>query len=81
MWMKATFDHKEGRPIISRKFKPVAQIVLHRLEAEIAAGNAKPSAFERNFVALKLSLRKNLRPTYRPWSGFGISGFSSSQID
>ena len=22
MWMKATFDHEEGRPIISKKFKP-----------------------------------------------------------
>ena len=43
MWMKATFDHEEGRPVISRKFKPVAEIVLHRLEAEIAAGTAKPS--------------------------------------
>jgi len=27
MWMKATFDHEEGRPVISRKFKPVAEIV------------------------------------------------------
>ena len=38
MWMKATFDHEEGRPVISRKFKPVAEVVLHRLEAEITAG-------------------------------------------
>ena len=37
MWMKATFDLEEGRPVISRKFKPVAEVVLHRLEAEIAA--------------------------------------------
>ena len=22
MWMKATFDHEEGRPVISKKFKP-----------------------------------------------------------
>ena len=43
MWMKATFDLEEGRPVTSRKFKPVAEIVLHRLEAEIAAGTAKPS--------------------------------------
>ena len=35
MWMKATFDFEEGRPITSKKFKPVAEIVLHRLEAEI----------------------------------------------
>ena len=38
MWMKATFDFEEGRPITSKKFKPVAEIVLHRLEAAIAAG-------------------------------------------
>jgi len=55
MWMKATFDLEEGRPITSRKFKPVAEIVLHRLEAEIAAGTAKPSA--RDYVsAIKLYL-------------------------
>ena len=55
MWMKATFDFEEGRPVISRKFKPVAEIVLHRLEAEIAAGTAKPSA--RDYVsAIKLYL-------------------------
>ena len=29
MWMKATFDLEEGRPVISRKFKPVAEVVLH----------------------------------------------------
>ena len=29
MWMKATFDHEEGRPVISKKFKPVAEVVLH----------------------------------------------------
>ena len=44
MWMKATFDHEEGRPVISKKFKPIAEIVLHRLEAEMKAGTAKPSA-------------------------------------
>jgi hypothetical protein len=55
MWMKATFDFEEGRPVTSRKFKPVAEIVLHRLEAEIAAGTAKPSA--RDYVsAIKLYL-------------------------
>jgi len=55
MWMKATFDLEEGRPVTSRKFKPVAEIVLHRLEAEIAAGTAKPSA--RDYVsAIKLYL-------------------------
>ena len=35
MWMKATFDHVEGRPVISRRFKPVAEVVLARMEAEI----------------------------------------------
>jgi len=55
MWMKATFDLEEGRPVTSRKFKPVAEIVLHRLEAAIAAGTAKPSA--RDYVsAIKLYL-------------------------
>ena len=55
MWMKATFDFEEGRPVISKKFKPIAEIVLHRLEAEIAAGTAKPSA--RDYVsAIKLYL-------------------------
>ena len=41
--------------MISKKFKPVAEVVLHRLEAEIAAGTAKPSA--RDYVsAIKLYL-------------------------
>ena len=55
MWMKATFDLEEGRPVTSRKFKPVAEIVLHRLEAEIAAGTAKPS-FRDYVSAIKLYL-------------------------
>ena len=55
LWMKATFDHEEGRPVISKKFKPVAEIVLRRLQDEIEAGTAKPSA--RDFVfAIKLYL-------------------------
>ena len=44
MWMKATFDHEEGRPVISKRFKPVAEVVLKRLEEEIKAGTAKPIA-------------------------------------
>jgi len=44
LWMKATFDHEEGRPVTSKKFKNVAEIVLRRLLDEIAAGTAKPSA-------------------------------------
>jgi integrase len=55
MWMKATFDLEEGRPVTSRKFKPVAEIVLHRLEAEISAGTAKPS-FRDYVSAIKLYL-------------------------
>ena len=55
MYMKAVFDMEEGRPVISRKFKPVAQLVLQRLEAEIKAGTAKPTA--RDYVsAIKLYL-------------------------
>jgi len=55
MWMKATFDLEEGRPVTSKKFKPVAEIVLRRLEAEISAGTAKPS-FRDYVSAIKLYL-------------------------
>jgi integrase len=44
LWMKATFEHEEGRPVISKKFKPVAEVVLLRLEEELKAGTAKPIA-------------------------------------
>lgn len=55
MWMKATFDQEEGRPVISKKFKPIAEIVQRRLEDQISAGTAKPSA--RDYVsAIKLYL-------------------------
>ena len=55
LWMKATFDHEEGRPITSKKFKNVSDIVLRRLQDEIEAGTAKPSA--RDYVsAIKLYL-------------------------
>jgi integrase len=53
MCMKATFDHEEGRPVISKKFKPVAETVLRKLDEEIKAGTAKASA--RDYVsAIKL---------------------------
>jgi len=39
MWMKATFDHEEGRPVISKKFKPVAEVVLRRLNEERGCPN------------------------------------------
>ena len=55
IWMKATFDHEEGRPVISKKFKPIAEIVQHRLEEEAKAGTAKPSA--KDYIsAIKLYL-------------------------
>lgn len=44
LWMKATFEHEEGRPVTSKKFKPVAEVVRRRLEEEINAGTAKPIA-------------------------------------
>ena len=50
MWMKATFDHEAGRPVISKKFKPVAEMVLHRLDAEIKAGTARPSTKDYTFL-------------------------------
>jgi len=59
MWMKATFDHEEGRPIISKKFKPIAEVVLHRLEAEVKAGTAKPSA--KDYIS---AIRLYLIPFY-----------------
>ena len=67
MWMKATFDHEEGRPVISRKFKPVAEVVLHRLEAEITAGTAKPSA--RDYVS---AIKLYLIPFYGAYNVDGI---------
>ena len=59
LWMKATFDHEEGRPVISKKFKPIAEIVLHRLEAEVKAGTAKPSA--KDYIS---AIRLYLIPFY-----------------
>ncbi len=67
MWMKATFDHEEGRPVISKKFKPVAEFVLHRLEAEIVAGTAKPSA--RDYVS---AIKLYLIPFYGAYNVDGI---------
>ena len=67
MWMKATFDFEDGRPVTSRKFKPVAEVVLHRLEAEISAGTAKPSA--RDYVS---AIRLYLIPFYGSYNVDGI---------
>ena len=59
IWMKATFDHEEGRPVIGKKFKPVAEIVLRKLDEEIKAGTAKASA--RDYVS---AIRLYLIPFY-----------------
>ena len=67
MWMKATFDLEEGRPVISKKFKPVAEIVLRRMEAEISAGTAKPSF--RDYVS---AIKIYLIPFYGAYNVDGI---------
>ena len=67
LWMKATFDFEEGRPVISKKFKPVAEVVLHRLEAEITAGTAKPSA--RDYLS---AIKLYLIPFYGQYNVDGI---------
>ena len=72
LWMKATFDFEEGRPVISRRFKPVAEVVLHRMEAEIAAGTAKPST--RDYVS---AIRLYLIPFY---GAYNIDGIKPSVI-
>jgi len=72
MWMKATFDFEEGRPVISRRFKPVAEVVLARMEAEIAAGTAKPST--RDYVS---AIRLYLIPFY---GAYNIDGIKPSVI-
>ena len=59
MWMKATFDHEEGRPVVSKKFKPIAEIVLNDLLTEVAAGTAKPSA--KDYIS---AIRLYLIPFY-----------------
>ena len=58
LWMKATFDHEEGRPVISKRFKPVAEVVQRRLEEEIKHGT--------NTLALNLSRPKNRNVTSPP---------------
>ena len=67
MWMKATFDHEAGRPVISKKFKPVAEMVLHRLDAEIKAGTARPST--KDYVS---AIRLYLIPFYGAYNIDGI---------
>ena len=67
LWMKATFDQEDGRPVISRRFKPVAEVVLRRLDAEILAATAKPSA--RDYVS---AIRLYLIPFYGNYNIDGI---------
>jgi integrase len=67
LWMKATFDHEEGRPVISKKFKPVGEVVLRRLQDEIEAGTAKPSA--RDYVS---AIKLYLLPFYGNYNVDGI---------
>jgi hypothetical protein len=67
MWMKATFDHEAGRPVISKKFKTVAEMVLHRLDAEIKAGTARPST--KDYVS---AIRLYLIPFYGAYNIDGI---------
>lgn len=72
LWMKATFDHEEGRPVISKKFKPVAEVVLRRLQDEIEAGTAKPSA--RDYVS---AIKLYLLPFY---GNYNVDGIKPSVI-
>ena len=72
MWMKATFDHEAGRPVISKKFKPVAEMVLHRLDAEIKAGTARPST--KDYVS---AIRLYLIPFY---GAYNIDGIKPSVV-
>ena len=67
LWMKATFDQEDGRPVISRRFKPVAEVVLRRLDAEILAATAKPSA--KDYVS---AIRLYLIPFYGNYNIDGI---------
>ena len=55
IWMKATFDHEDGRAIVSKRFKPIAEIVKDRLEAELASGLGKPS-YKDYISAIRLYL-------------------------
>ena len=75
IWMKATFDHEEGRPVISRKFKPVAEVVLERLLEEIAAGTARP--ISRDYVS---ALRLYLIPFYGSYNVDSIKPATVAQF-
>ncbi|NCX22709.1 MAG: hypothetical protein EBX17_05875 [Betaproteobacteria bacterium] len=55
IWMKATFDHEDGRAIVSKRFKAVAETVKERLEAELEAGMGKPS-YKDYISAIRLYL-------------------------
>jgi integrase len=59
MWMKATFAFEEGKPIVSKRFKPVGEIVLARLIDKVKNGTAKPS--DKDYIS---ALRIYLIPYY-----------------
>ena len=46
MWMKSTFDHEDGRPVVSRKFRRMANVVVLKMEQEIEAGTGIASLKE-----------------------------------
>jgi integrase len=75
LWMKATFEHEEGRPVISKKFKPVAEVVLRRLEEEIKAGTAKPIA--KDYVS---AINLYLTPYYGNFNVDSIKPATVSQF-
>lgn len=43
MWMKATFAFEEGKPIVSKRFKPVGEIVLARLIDKVKMAPLNPA--------------------------------------
>ena len=75
LWMKATFDHEEGRPVISKRFKPVAEVVQRRLEEEIKHGTAKPIA--KDYVS---AIKLYLIPFYGNYNVDGIKPATISEF-
>jgi integrase len=63
MFMKATFAYEDGKPIVSKKFKPVAEFVLNRLLEKVKHGTAKPS--DKDYIS---ALRIYLIPFYSQYN-------------
>jgi len=59
LFMKATFAYEDGKPIVSKKFKPVATAVLIKLIDRIKHGTGKSS--DKDYIA---ALRIYLIPFY-----------------